>query len=144
MTAESTVKDLVLRRFEEAGFRPDFLEVKSFPGEVIAIVEVSHDYERAIEIATRIDAEIDNGFVTVRRSSATIPTSINKNRLKDIQDERIPELIELMNSRARTSESQPSLKYIRDAEERLNLALSPRHYLIFGRRGVGKTTFQRI
>jgi hypothetical protein len=45
----------------------------------------------------------------------------------------------LMNARARTSETQPSLRYVADVAETLKLAVAPRHHLIFGRRGVGKT-----
>src|ERR1019366_2332722 len=44
-----------------------------------------------------------------------------------------------MNARARTSEAQPSLRYVADVAERISLAVAPRHHLVFGRRGVGKT-----
>lgn len=60
--------------------------------------------------------------------------------VKTVHDERVSDLIELMNARSRTSEHQPSLRYIQDAEERIKLAVSQRHHLIFGRRGVGKTS----
>jgi hypothetical protein len=44
-----------------------------------------------------------------------------------------------MNARARTSEALPSLRYVPDVAENKALAVSPRHHLVFGRRGVGKT-----
>jgi hypothetical protein len=56
-----------------------------------------------------------------------------------VHDDRIPALVELMNARARTSETQPSLRYVADVAERISLAVAPRHHLVFGRRGVGKT-----
>jgi AAA+ ATPase superfamily predicted ATPase len=51
----------------------------------------------------------------------------------------VNDLIEILNERSRTAEHQPSLRYIRDAAQNLNIALSRRHNLIFGRRGAGKT-----
>jgi hypothetical protein len=113
--------------------------VRTFPGEVIAIVEVDKDYDRAILLAEEIDAKIENGFITVRKTSKrTQKKSVG--RVKSVHDKRISNLIELMSARARASENQPSLRYVRDVEERVNLAISPRHHLIFGRRGVGKTS----
>ncbi len=58
---------------------------------------------------------------------------------KSLGDPRVNQLIELLSERSRTSEQQPSLRYIKDATETLGVAMSRRHHLIFGRRGVGKT-----
>lgn len=138
MTDEVTVRELVLNHFRRAGLEPIAVEVRSFPGETIAIVRVDHDYERAIKIAKELDKQIENGFVSVREASKST-ASIQQQPVSSVHDERIPQLIELLNARARTSESQPSLRYVPDVAERINLAVAPRHHLIFGRRGVGKT-----
>ena len=137
MTADD-LRSLVQHRFIEAGLSPRQVEVRAFPGELIAIVEVAADYERALEVAQRLDAEIDGGFVTVRRYVAPL---VDKKLgvIASVQDQRIAALIELLSSRERASETQPSLRYITDAEERISLAVAPRHHLVFGRRGVGKT-----
>ena len=139
MTTEMTVNELVMMHFKRAGLVPLSIEVRSYPGETIAIVEVDSEYDRALSLAGELDAKIENGFVTVRQTRRRGQKKI-AGRVKSVHDERIPELIELMSARARTSESQPSLRYVRDVEERVNLAISPRHHLIFGRRGVGKTS----
>lgn len=139
MTTEGTVRELVMKHFQHAGIFPVSIEVRSFPGETIAIVEVDADYDRALSLAGELDAKIEHGFVTVRQTSGRAQKKL-LGPVKSVHDERVPELIELMSARARTSESQPSLRYVSDVAERVNLAISPRHHLIFGRRGVGKTS----
>lgn len=139
MTTEGTVRELVMKHFERAGLVPVSIEVRNYPGETIAIVEVDTDYDRALSLAGELDARIENGFVTIRQTPRRAQRKL-AGRVKSVHDEQIPELIELMSARARTSESQPSLRYVSDVEERVNLAISPRHHLIFGRRGVGKTS----
>jgi AAA ATPase domain len=138
MSSNATVQQLVLDRFRESGLEPIAIEVKSFPGETIVVVEVDREHDRAIDIARELDSEIESGFVTVRRSTSR-KTAEQRTPVQSVHDDRIPRLIELMNARARTSEAQPSLRYVPDVAERKALAVSPRHHLVFGRRGVGKT-----
>ena len=140
MTSETAVRTLVERHFVNAGLHPVSVTVRSFPGEIIAVVEVDSDFERALSLAEEIGEQIENGFVTVKQVSKAAERRRALGPVKTVHDERVPALIELMNARSRTSEHQPSLRYIQDAEERLKLAISPRHHLIFGRRGVGKTS----
>jgi len=139
VTSESVVRNLVERHFALAGLVPKSINVRTFPGETIAVVEVENEYERAVVLAGELDEKIEDGFVTVRRVEPRAKKRKSLGPVKSVHDERIATLIELMNARARTSENQPSLRYVQDVEERLNLAVSPRHHLIFGRRGVGKT-----
>jgi hypothetical protein len=139
VTTETHIRKLVEKRFLAAGLSPVSVQVRSFPGETIAIVEIDKEYERALILAEELDKEIHNGFVTVKYVKPKFVKKSTKS-VGNVHDERIPKLIELMNARARTSENQPSLSYIQDVGERLSLAISPRHHLIFGRRGVGKTS----
>ena len=61
-------------------------------------------------------------------------------RLKDgVKDPKATELANLLTARSRTSEVQPSLSYVADTAQNLLTAITPRHHLIFGRRGTGKT-----
>lgn len=138
VSSNATVQQLVLDRFRESGLEPIAVEVKSFPGETIVVVEVDRQHDRAVDIARELDAEIESGFVTVRQS-APRKAAEQHAPVQSVHNQRIPRLIELMNARARTSEAQPSLRYVPDVEERKTLAVSPRHQLVFGRRGVGKT-----
>jgi hypothetical protein len=132
-------EDLVRRRFQEAHIPLDRLETRHFPGEVIVVVFTpdSH-FDDAVHLANELDDLIANGFVTVRRSGRkayegreSSPTSL--------RDPRISSLIDLLSSRSRTSEATPSLKYVLDFAENLDSVMAPRHHLVFGRRGVGKT-----
>ena len=132
-------EDLVRRRFEEASIPIDRLETRRFPGEIIVVVFTSEPHLRdAVNLANELDSLIEQGFVTVKKSEREkegtpieSPTSID--------DPRLSALIELLQSRSRTSEVTPSLKYVRDLAGNLNSVKAPRHHLIFGRRGVGKT-----
>lgn len=139
--ADETVRQLVEREFILEGLKPISVQTRSFPGETIVIVEVDSEYERALNVAQKLDGKIEHGFVTVRQiTQKKAPKKNGSKSVKDVHDDRVATLLELLNARSRTSETQPSLRFIKDFDERLNLALSPRHQLIFGRRGVGKTS----
>lgn len=138
MTLEATTRKIIDDELQKAGIRPVSVQIRTFPNEIIAIIEVDRDYEVALSAAQRIDELLENGFVTVRQTKAPVSRTDTR-RVTGVHDERIPDLIRLLNARSRTSETQPSLRYIGDVAERLSLAISPRHHLIFGRRGVGKT-----
>lgn len=140
MSQESSVRQLVETEYRRAGLTPVSIQIRTFPGEVIAIVEVERDYQQALVIAQALDKKIENGFVTVRKVSPNGTKKQSTKAVQSVDDDRVAALINLLNARSRTSESQPSLLYIKDVDERLSLAVSPRHHLVFGRRGVGKTS----
>ena len=56
-----------------------------------------------------------------------------------LADDRITSFLELIDARSRASGAQSNLHYVQDVASNLKLCLAPRHHLIFGRRGVGKT-----
>ncbi|WP_334039963.1 ATP-binding protein [Burkholderia ambifaria] len=139
MVLESDLKGIIDTAMRKAGVTPFSIQIRTFPGEIIAIVEVERNYQRAIEVAQELDSQIENGFVTVRQ----VKSGVSKKEYKavtGVHDLRVGDLLSLLSTRSRTSESQPSLRYIQDVEERLSVAITPRHHLIFGRRGVGKTS----
>lgn len=138
MSLEATTRKIIENELQRAGIQPVSVQIRTFPNEVIAIIEVDRNYEVALTVAQRIDELLENGFVTIRQIKSA-PTQVDSVRVTGVHDGRIPDLIRLLNARSRTSETQPSLRYIGDVAERLSLAISPRHHLIFGRRGVGKT-----
>ena len=138
MSTEATTRKIITDELQRAGVRPVSVQIRTFPNEIIAIIEVDRDYEVALSVAQKIDELLDNGFVTIRQTKVS-PLPVDSVRVKGVHDERVPDLIRLLSARSRTSETQPSLRYIEDVAERLSLAISPRHHLIFGRRGVGKT-----
>lgn len=131
--------ELVQKRFVDAGIMVVDVAARQFPGEVIIVVQVPEsEYQKAIELANRLDKEMKSGFIAVKKVAAPLG-SARRSSVESINDARVTTLIELLNARSRTSEQQPSLTYIKDASETLNVAISRRHHLIFGRRGVGKT-----
>lgn len=137
LTTDDTIQEFVGSHFREHGVRPVSIRIRRFPGECIVIVEVASQLQKAIELSNKIDAEIPDGFVTVRQIEASSePTA---EAVRSVRDERVTRLIELLDERSRTSQAQPSLRYVEDIEGRLQVATSERHHLVFGRRGVGKT-----
>lgn len=137
--SDKEILEQVSKAFEQAVVPLTDLSLRRFPGEVIVIAEVrSENFERALTIASSLDNEIQNGFVSVRKAPDKLPELIRE-RPRSLLDPRVNDLIEILNERSRTAEHQPSLRYIRDAAQNLNIALSRRHNLIFGRRGAGKT-----
>ena len=114
----------------------------AFPEETIILAKVFEDsFETAIQMAAVIDAELQsrgfNGFVTIRGVERR-PVSLQP-VTEGVHDSRIPQLIELLTTRSRTSQAQPSLSYVPDAAANASLITAARHHLVFGRRGAGKT-----
>jgi hypothetical protein len=137
--SDREVLEQVSKAFKQAVVPLTKLSLRRFPGEVIIIAEVRPaNFEEALTVASALDNEIQNGFVSVRKA-AEDTRELTHERPRSLLDPRVNDLIEILNARSRTSEHQPSLRYIRDAAENLNIALSTRHNLIFGRRGAGKT-----
>jgi hypothetical protein len=137
--ARDDVVSLVESSFVNRQILPTNISVRRFPGETIVIVEVKpSDFNTAVELASAIDAAIPDGFITVRKSAESAQ-NVRPGRVQSLLDPRVNDLIEILNARSRTSEHQPSLHYIPDAAQSLNIATSRRHHLVFGRRGVGKT-----
>lgn len=132
------IQQLVEKAFREEHIPFQRVDVRRYPGETILVVEVSDRFDEAVALANRLDPDIEDGFITVRRSEATGQVDAPM-RVSSVNDPRVTALIELLNSRSRTSESQPSLRYVEDSAKRIRVATSTRHNLIFGRRGVGKT-----
>lgn len=138
LTDEEVIR-LTRKAFADASVGLEDCEVRRFPNELIVIATVGEsDFANAVSIASAIDSYIPGGFITVRKGS---PKANIKalTRVASLVDPRVSDLIEVLNARSRTSEQQPSLRYVRDAEETLSVAVSKRHHIIFGRRGVGKT-----
>ena len=136
-------KTFVSEAFASNSIPVDEILTREYPQETVFVVHVqSAHLTAAAQLGNVLDSELQGrgftGFVTVR---AIPDADVQKNLRKTngVGDERVPELIALISSRARTSESQPSLHYVPDAAANLARVMSRRHSLIFGRRGAGKT-----
>lgn len=125
--------------FAKKGLRFISIDFREFPDELIVVINVPiEDQTAALGITAEIDGLIPTkGFSVIRASHVADTEALVS--VKSVSDERVTRLIELLNERSRTSEQQPSLSYIRDAAENLRVAVTKRHHLVLGRRGVGKT-----
>lgn len=136
---DESILSEVRSAYRKAGIHLGKASVRRFPGETIVVVEVNEDdFSGAVDVASQLDDLISGGFVTVKKS-ATDKSREPLSPATSLVDPRINSLIEMLNARSRTSEQQPSLRYVLDAAQTLGVATSRRHHLIFGRRGVGKT-----
>jgi hypothetical protein len=131
--------DKIGNAFAEKGVDVTSVTVRPFPNETVVVVEVSKStLETAVRESIGIEGGLPKGyFIVVRPASSEDLQTLGS--VSSVNDERVSRLIELLNERSRTSEHQPSLEYIRDAAENLRVAITRRHHVVFGRRGVGKT-----
>ena len=133
----------IQNRFSEDGIEIQSIERKDYPGESIFVVHTTkEDFDKAARIGNTLDLELAaqgfDGFVAVRKAEREIKSK--RTRLKDgVKDPKATELANLLTVRSRTSEVQPSLSYVPDTAQNILTAITPRHHLIFGRRGTGKT-----
>jgi hypothetical protein len=148
MTTETittnAMRDHVATSFAAATIPVTDLLIREYPDETVIIVQVPPEYlPIAAELGNRLDQELQyrgfKGFVTVRRGDAAPPAAKPFRARAGVADERVADLIALISERARTSEAQPSLHYVRDAAANIARVRARRHSLIFGRRGAGKT-----
>ena len=136
---ETSIKN----RFSEVGIQLQSIERRDYPEESIFVVYVAEDnFDMAANLGNSLDTELAqqgfDGFVVVRKVEREEKDVMA--RLKDgVQDPKANELANLLIARARTSERQPSLSYVPDTTQNILTAITPRHHLIFGRRGTGKT-----
>ncbi|WP_155128636.1 hypothetical protein [[Actinomadura] parvosata] len=147
MTAQSIsdVPSFIRREFRDRGnIKVLDVEIRPYPDEInyIVFVEAS-DLPSAAQIGNDLDSEITTSevraFIIVRKAPPELVDKSSDPIVNGVQDERASELTRLTSARSRVSEAQPSLSYIRDAHINLAAITTPRHHLIFGRRGAGKT-----
>jgi AAA ATPase domain len=129
--------------FRDAGVELLNIDVRDYPEETIVVVEVpEEEIESGAAVGNALDKQFSelgfDGFVTVRRGQRE--NSRTETPIKDgVHDPRATQLARLIAERSRTSEAQPSLHYVKDVAVNISAATAPRHHLIFGRRGAGKT-----
>ena len=136
------IETFIQNRFSEIGIEIQSIERKDYPGESLFVVYTAEDdFHRAVRVGNDLDHELAaqeiNGFVAVRKAEREVKMMT---RLEaGVKDSKVTELANLLTTRARTSEVQPSLSYVPDTAQNILTAITPRHHLIFGRRGTGKT-----
>lgn len=145
VTGVESAKGLLLDALVKASILEPRIEVKAYPEETIFIVYLDDaDFHRGVSVASEVDQQFQDAafsaFVTVRKSDGESRPSVSKARIKGVADPKADDLANLLAARSRTSEIQPSLEYVRDASNHLEVIVTARNHLVFGRRGAGKTT----
>ncbi len=140
---QSEAESMVRSRFATEGVELVDLIVRRYPEETIFVASVAAEVlEQAATVGNRLDHELSaqglNGFVTVRQTVSLSGHASGK-QVSGAHDPRATQLVQLLQSRSRASETQPSLSYVRDSVANITKATTARHHLIFGRRGAGKT-----
>jgi len=128
-------------------------EHRSFPGERWLLVSVSPGQVAAAQgmagqieerLAAHSDAR-DEAFVVMFRPGNDHETSDEEPQRRDsarrgrLYEQTVDQLVQLLEARSRTSVALPSLRYVEDPRASLSAVAAPRHHVIYGRRGVGKT-----
>lgn len=136
---EKSIETRILEEFQSQGVTPVSISIRKFPDEVVCVVFVEiSDFPAAVSLAPDVEGVLpENHLVVVRRQESSAIGV--RESVKGVGDPRVSRLVELLNERSRTSEQQPSLHFIKDAAENVKIAITRRHHIIFGRRGVGKT-----
>ncbi|MEU8574850.1 hypothetical protein [Streptomyces asoensis] len=135
----------IRRAFEERGnIRVADIAIREYPDETNYIVYVrENDVPDAAAIGNELDEEISSpgnrAFVIVRKAPDELLEKEMSPLASGVQDGRSTDLSNLISARSRVSEAQPSLSYVKDADRNLFAVTTPRHHLIFGRRGAGKS-----
>ncbi|MET7276079.1 hypothetical protein ABZS59_33715 [Streptomyces flaveolus] len=135
----------IKRAFEErSGIWVADIATREYPDETNYIVYVrENDVPDAAVIGNELDEEISSpgnrAFVIVRKAPDELLEKEMRPLASGVQDSRSTDLGNLISARSRVSEAQPSLSYVKDADRNLFAVTTPRHHLIFGRRGAGKS-----
>src|ERR1035441_52705 len=121
-------EQIVRQRFSAAGVEIVSFERRDYPEETIFVVRVlEQDLARSAEIGNTLDHELGKmgckGFVTVRKAEqGRVATGGLK---AGVNDTKATALVNLLTARSRTSEIQPSLRYIPDTARNIDTVISP-------------------
>lgn len=141
---QTDVVNLIRQRFADENIDIRAMDVRDYPDETIVVIRVDQSvFARASELANALDRDLASlgfdGFVTIKSDERSSVPQSPRGRVRNLSDPRVDSVVSLLTARSRTSEVQPSLTYQPDVEDNLATATTPRHHLIFGRRGAGKT-----
>jgi hypothetical protein len=132
-----------LRTFASAGIAVLSLSERRYPDEHLLIVSVpAESTSIAGQVAAQLNATFaasgDPVLTTVRGVAAEASVTVRP-MPEGVRDARAIALRQLISARSRTSEVQGSVSYIPDSSMNIDAVVAPRHQLILGRRGAGKT-----
>lgn len=141
--------DEMRRLLHDANIEVSHVDERRFPGErwLVAFVpaesitvaqSLAGTIERQLNSLFSNDSSLFTVVFRVPPSSAhNIESVVDGGRLARGD---VTRLIQLLEARSRTSDALPSLSFVEDPRASLAAVVASRHHLIYGRRGVGKTT----
>jgi hypothetical protein len=124
------------------GVNPMSVTVRQVEGERIYLIAVP---ESDVALAMAQSRALEELFADESESvvfsfrSVALDRNLRTGPVRSLSDSRVDNLVQLLTSRSRTSEAQPSLSYIPNNTANLAAITGTRHHLVFGRRGAGKT-----
>ncbi|WP_154675654.1 P-loop NTPase family protein [Parafrankia elaeagni] len=144
----SECKDEVRRYLVDAGVVVHDIQERSFPGEHWIVVYVSsaslvaaQSMAGSLELHLNANFKEDAAFAVTFRPQVEIPESaVGQHDGGRLSGQDVTQLIQLLEARSRTSDALPSLKYVEDPRGSLAAIGASRHQLVYGRRGMGKTS----
>lgn len=134
--------EYVERVLADAGLGHAGLLSQTLGTERIFVVSVApEEGALAAETVSLIEEDLSTDVRSVLVTVRTVKPAVSSvaGPFQGLQDPRVSHLIQLLTSRSRTSEAQPSLNYIPNNTANLAAVTGTRHHLVFGRRGAGKT-----
>jgi len=152
MPTDSEQNSLVGMFLSQMGIEVERIEHRTFPGEHWLLVTVDpRDVAQAQGLAGQLESHLsekagvgDEALVVMFRPGETraddeLAGSTRVAGTGRLYDETVDQLVQLLDARSRTSAALPSLRYVEDPRASLAAVVAPRHHVIYGRRGVGKT-----
>jgi len=142
MSTPRADEERVMDAMRARGVEPMGVGLRQLEGERIYVVTVSEsDASVAMGLARELEQlfEEESESVVFSVRSAPSASTVVPGPVRSLSDPRVDALVQLLTSRSRTSEAQPSLSYIPNNTSNIAAVTGTRHHLVFGRRGAGKT-----
>lgn len=152
MALEEDQNLVVSTLLAESDIDVDQIEHRTFPGEHWLLVYVApDDVGTAQGMAGKVEEELaaetpdDEALVVMFRprpeqaTAGRADTGEARTKKSQLFAPAVDQLIQLLEARSRTSAALPSLRYVEDPRASLAAVSGPRHHVIYGRRGMGKT-----
>ena len=142
MSTPRADEERVMDAMRARGVEPMGVGLRQLEGERIYVVTVSEsDASVAMGLARELEQlfEEESESVVISVRSAPSASTVVPGPVRSLSDPRVDALVQLLTSRSRTSEAQPSLSYIPNNTANIAAVTGTRHHLVFGRRGAGKT-----
>lgn len=130
----------------QLGYLTDSINIKTAGDETWIVLSVSAEkMTLAVESTNVILSQIDANYPQIENPAVIFkPKQKEERRVENtsragLNSREVESFVSLLETRSRTTEVIPSLKYVPNPHANIRSAMEPGHLFIYGRRGVGKT-----